>query len=52
MAVIPRYARFKNRRVRILYYEHPDQFRILLADDTQRTVGRSDLAFPRTPKLG
>lgn len=51
-AVIPRYARFQNRRVRVLYYESPDRFRIVLADDSQRTVGRSDLVFLRAPKLG
>ena len=42
---IPRNALYRGRRVRILHYEGDGEFRILCADDSQRTVSREQLVF-------
>lgn len=42
---IPRNAIYRGRRVRILHYEGDARFRVLCADDTQRTVCREQLVF-------
>ena len=44
---IPRYAIFRNRKVRIAWYEEGElrPFHIIDTDDTQRAVSRDQLTF-------
>lgn len=44
LANIPRYAIFRDRKVRVVDYED-GRFRIIDTDDSTRTVSRSQLKF-------
>lgn len=43
--VIPRYAIYLKRRMRVLYYYGNNQFMLLDTDDAKRLVHRNKLTF-------